>query len=285
MAINLASKYAKKTADKFYTASVVVGKTSRDYEWDGVNTINVYTITTQPTVAYNRAAASNRYGTPTEVEDTIQPMTITQDRSVSLVVDKGNNTQQMLIKNAGKVTALEMREQFIPEFDKYCLKTWGEKAGTNTVHASLSKTTIVEAISDHVTALMNAGASIQDATCFIGATHFAKLVLSPEFLHLEKLGGKALGLGVLGQVRGLNICPVPDSYLGALDKVGGGTVNCNFLTVKKSSVLAPTQIKDMKVHKDAVGYSGAVMEFRWLYDAFVIATKNKGVIVDTDASL
>ena len=37
MAINLATKYSKKVADKFYVDSVVVGHTNRDYDWDGVS--------------------------------------------------------------------------------------------------------------------------------------------------------------------------------------------------------------------------------------------------------
>lgn len=34
--INLADKYSQKIVDKFYTESVILGKTSKDYNWDGV---------------------------------------------------------------------------------------------------------------------------------------------------------------------------------------------------------------------------------------------------------
>lgn len=270
MAINLAEKYSKKVVDKFYTDSVILGKTSQEYDWDGVKSINVYTITSVAPTNYTRSGLA-RYGTTTEVQDTVQTMSITQDKAVSLSVDKGNNKQQMMIKNAGKVMNVEMREQFIPMFDKYCLDVWATNAGTSTVHATLSKSTIVEAIADHVTALINAETDVADAYCYIGASNYAKLVLSPEFLHLEKLGGKALDKGVVGQVRDLKIVQVPDSYLPS---------GVNFITAKKSCVLAPTQIKDMKIHEDPVGLSGALLEVRWLYDAFVLTTKNKGVIVD-----
>lgn len=278
MAINLAEKYSKKVADKFYTESVVLGKTNRDYDWDGVKSIKVYTITTQTPGTYSRTASGNRYGTPSEVQDTIQTMTITQDKGVSLVVDKGNNTQQMLVKNAGKVVAAELREQFVPMFDKYCLEQWADKAGTKKLlGAALTKSNIVEAIGDHVTELMNAGASLTDCYTFIGATEYSLLVNAPEFLNLEKLGTKALDNGVVGQVRGLSIVPVPDAYMPSIT-VGGGAKDVGILTIKKASVLAPTQIKDMKIHQDAPGISGALMEIRWLYDAFVLDAKNKGVI-------
>lgn len=277
MAINLAEKYSPKIVEKFYEDSVILGKTSREYDWDGVKSIKVWTINTVAPTTYGRASAfgvggvASRYGATTEVEDTVQTMTITQDKSVSLSVDKGNNKQQMIIKNAGKVMALELREQFVPMFDKYVLSVINTNAGTTTTHATLTKATIVEAISDHVTALMNASASLDDAYCFIGASNYAKLVNAPEFINLEKLGEKALDKGVVGKVRGLAIVPIPDAYLPE---------GVNFLTWKKSCVLAPTQIKDAKVHMDPPGLSGALLEVRWLYDAFVLTAKNKGVIAD-----
>ena len=278
MAINLAEKYSPKVVDKFYKESVILGKTSKKYDWDGVKSIKVWSITTVAPTNYARSSefgndsggVFSRYGRTHEVEDTVQTMTITQDKSVSLSVDKGNNTQQMLIKNAGIVMNHELREQFVPMFDKYCLAQWAANAGTYTVQASITKSNIVEEISKHVTELMNAYATLDDAYCYIGATDYAKLVLSPEFLHLYGLGNKALDLGVVGKVRDLKIVPIPDSYLPS---------GVNFMTVKSSCVLAPTQIKDMKIHQDPVGLSGALLEVRWLYDAFVLETKNKGVIV------
>lgn len=269
MAINLATKYSKKIAEKFYLDSVIAGKTSRDYDWDGVKSINVHTIVTQDPVDYTRSGTS-RYGTPTDVQDTIQTLTITQDKSVSMVVDKGDNKQQNLIKSAGKVVALEQREKFIPMVDKYALSKWNEGRGAYSVKSgAITKNTIVEEIGKHITLAGNNLVTLGDATCFIGYTNFGALVNSPEFLNLEKLGEKALDKGVVGKVRGLAICPVPDSYLPE---------GVEFLTVKKESVLLPYQIKECKVHEDAPGISGALMEIRYLYDAFVLEAKNAGVI-------
>ena len=280
MAINLATKYSKKVADKFYQESVILGKTSKEYDWDGVKSIVVHTITTQTPGSYTRSGTS-RYGTPSDVQDTVQTMQVTQDKSVSLVVDKGDNVQQNMIKNAGKVVALELREQFVPMADKYALGVFAEGAGTGiALGAALTKQNIADAVSAHVTALMNASASLDDAYCFIGATDYAKLVLSPEFLGLDKLGGKALGEGVVGTVRGLKIIPVPDAYMPtSLTRTDLTGKDAKILTFKKQAVLCPQQIKDMKVHEDAPGISGALMEIRWLFDAFVLDAKNKGVVV------
>lgn len=210
-------------------------------------------------------------------------MTLTQDKAVSLSVDKGNNTEQMLIKNSGKVMNLEMREKFIPMFDKYCLSVWGNPAncGTVTELATPSKSNIVDAVSAHVTALRNHFATTDGCYCFIGETNYAYLLLAPEFINYNNpaFASQHLEKGVMGKLRGLSIVPVPDSYFT--------DTNINFVTVKSDCVLAPTKIKDMKVHTDPVGISGALMEIRWLYDAFVLEARKDGLAVclKNDASV
>ncbi len=288
--INLATKCSPKVVDKFYLDSVVLGKTSKEYDWDGVQSIKVWTINTYDPTDYNRPANDNeisgqhkRYGSTYEVADTVQTMTLSQDKAVSLSVDKGNNTQQMLIKNAGKVMALEMREKFVPMFDKYCLSVWGNPAncGTVTELASPSKSNIVDAVSAHVTALRNKFATVDDAYCFIGESNYALLLLAQEFINYNNpaFAPQHLEKGVMGKLRGLQIVPVPDSYFT--------DTNINFVTAKRSAILAPTKIKDMKVHTDPVGISGALLEIRWLYDAFVLNTKKDGLAVclKNDASV
>ena len=312
MAINLAAKYSPKVVDKFYKESVILGKSSKEYDWDGVNSIKVWTITTQPPTNYlkpannSNAVSLQRYGTTYEVEDTIQTMTLTQDRAVSLSVDKGNNTEQMLIKNAGKVMSLELREQFVPEFDKYALARYSGLMSSAPSWASsvtvandgtsvLNKSAVVGKISDGVTALRNNMVDINDCYCYIGETEFANLLLSQEFINYNNpaFASRNLEKGVMGKVRGIEIIPVPDSYLKASVTVSGVVTEANnpflsadvhFIIVKKSSVLVPTKIKDMKVHQDPPGISGALLEVRWLYDAFVLETKAKGIYVSKVAS-
>ena len=92
----------------------------------------------------------------------------------------------------------------------------------------------------------------------------------------------------MGKLRGLKVVPVPDEYLKKSVVVSGVTTEENnpyltedlhFLIVTSSAVLAPPKIKDMKVHTDPVGISGALLEIRWLFDAFALDTKAKGIYV------
>lgn len=307
--INLATKYSSKVVDKFYLDSVILGKSSKEYDWDGVNSIKVWTIKTYSPTDYTKPANDNaitgqhqRYGYTYEVADEIQTMPLVQDKAVSLSVDKGNNTEQMLIKNAGKVMNLEMREQFIPLFDKYCLAKWSGQYGTSSTAPSwaslvnavndgtsaFTKSNIVDKISAGVTTIRNAKTTVDDAYCYIGESNYAKLLLAQEFINYNNpaFAKEHLSKGVMGKLRGLQIVPVPDEYLKKSVIVSGVTTAVNnpylnedlhFLIVKSSCVLAPTKIKDMKVHTDPVGISGALLEIRWLFDAFVLDTKAQGV--------
>ena len=288
MAINLAEKYSKKLEERYYLDSIVAGKTSSDYDWDGVQSIKVYDIETYEPNDYKRTG-DKRYGETKEVEDTLQIMTITQDKSNSLSVDKGNNTQQMMVKNAGKVANRQIRERYVPMLDKYCLKTWANFKYTDSeedggkvykvldkVDTSLTKSNIVEAIAAGETALVNNMVPLTNCYLYIGATNFAKLTLSPEFLNLEKLGQKAVEKGKVGEVRSFSVVRVPDSYLP--EKV-------NFMIVKKDAVLAPVQVKDAKIHQDPPGLSGHLLEFRSIFDSFVKKNKACGIYVSRTEAL
>ena len=86
-------------------------------------------VDTVPLNDYDRAATANRYGTPTEVGDTVQELTMTQDKSFSAVIDKGNSVDQCINK-AGRFMKIETEEAVIPAYDKYCLSRLCTLGGT-----------------------------------------------------------------------------------------------------------------------------------------------------------
>ncbi|MBR5310663.1 MAG: N4-gp56 family major capsid protein, partial [Oscillospiraceae bacterium] len=132
--INYASKYEKQLAQEFTQKSVVDGAVGNDYEFTGVKNIKVYTAVSQPLNDYKRTG-QNRYGEPTEVQDTVQDMEVKKDRSFALTIDKGNNSEQMDVKAPGKILKIEMDEQVIPEMDKHALTTYIDLAGLTKVAA------------------------------------------------------------------------------------------------------------------------------------------------------
>jgi len=271
MAVNFADKYEKKIAEHFAIKSVVDGRTNRDYDWIGVKSINIYTPVTQALNDYRRSG-SNRYGEPTELQDTLQEMILTKDRSFSVTIDKGNNSEQEEAKAANKMLSLEISEQTIPEVDKYSLGKYVDGAGALTLAAAEPTVdTIVQVMGDAMAAMSNAKVPADNRFIWIGWSWFAKLRLSSQFIGNDSLGANILKNGALGTFMGAEVIPVPDDYLKK------GTAQCYFLLVRKNSVFQPKKLQDFFIKRDPPGINGDLLEGRIIYDAFVLGTQADGV--------
>jgi hypothetical protein len=172
MAITLHEKYAKQIGKVFAEKSLISGRLSNKYDFTGVKTVRVMTPITVPTVAYNRTAGSNRYGTPTEMGDIVQELTLTQDRSFSLTVDKGNFKDQSHLKTAAVVLRLQTEERFVPEMDKYVFEQLGIKAGTSVSSTAPTVSTIVGLVATGTQALDDAEVPQNGRTLFVDAAHY-----------------------------------------------------------------------------------------------------------------
>ncbi len=270
MAINLASKYSSKIAEVFSGDSFIKDKTSTTYDLTGVKTLKVYTPITVPEGDYERSG-ENRYGTPVELQDTVQELMMTQDKSFTLSIDKGNNEDQELTKRAGDILKLQIKEQTTPTADKYALKRFATMAGVvKTLTAKPTKTNIVEHICDGAQALDDAFVPNGDRFIYVTSEVFKMICLSPEFTGVEAIAKDALAKGVCGEIAGLSIVKVPTSYMPK---------DCYFIITHKNSVLFPYKISDAKIHSDPVGISGSLIEGRHYYDAFVLGARSAGVYV------
>ena len=90
MAVNLSTKSADKlTRRSALKHSVIAGSFDDNYSFKGAKTIEIITPVSQPLNDYQRSG-SNRYGTPTELQDVKQELTLTKDKSWSMTIDKGN---------------------------------------------------------------------------------------------------------------------------------------------------------------------------------------------------
>ena len=268
MAINLAEKYSKVIDARFTHESFIQGNVSNDYEWDGVRAINIYTPQSVALNDYNRAASGNRYGTPTEIQDSVQRMELTQDKSFSLTVDAGNNSDQEHVKTGAKMMKMEIAEQVVPYCDAYALGKWVNLAGTRKSEASApTKSTIVEMIFDAATAMDNGLVPQDNRILYLPATYYNMVRLSSEFVGVDALGEKVLTKGVVGLIADMKCVKVPDKYMA----------DAYFLATYKNAVLAPKKINDAKIHIDPPGINGTLLEGRYYFDAFVRAAKAMGV--------
>ncbi|MBQ9709486.1 MAG: hypothetical protein IJV67_02570 [Clostridia bacterium] len=268
MAINLATKYEKQFDQAFKESSYFNGRTSAKYNWDGAKAINVYAPITVDLVDYERNGSS-RYGEATEIENTLQKMELTQDKSFTKTLDRGNYTDSQMAISAGAWMNEQINHGCTPAIEKYAIARWIQRAGTvNTIAAAPTKSTVTEAYADLDAALTNGNVPETGRTLYIPVTAHKWLKLSPEYMNIENLGEKALAKGVIGTFMGAEVVKLPDSYFPE---------DCYGLMVHKESVLNPKKISTYKTHNNPPGIDGWLMEGRLYFDAFVLANKCKGV--------
>ena len=267
MAINLATKYSDEIASAFSRGSFIKGKTATTFDLTGVKTLKVYTPITVDEVDYVREGA-NRYGTPAEMQDIVQELTMTQDKAFTLTIDKGNNLDQNLVKRAADMLRLQLNEKSAPAADRYALRRFAHMAGTIAASDKPTTSNIISLIAAGMQALDDGLVPADGRYLYVSSEIHKLICLSTEFIAVDALGAKSVAKGICGQVLGMEVVRVPERYMPE---------NCWFLITHKDSVLMPYKIADAKVHEDPVGVSGALIEGRHYYDAFVLGAKCAGV--------
>lgn len=271
MGMNLAKKYSNKVDERFYAESVALMGTNKDYDWTGVDTVVIYQVDTVPMNDYTRSGAS-RYGTPSELGNTIQTLQITKDRSFTFTIDKGNRDQTMMVMEAGKSLSRQEREVVIPEFDRYVFGKQAAAAVTNgnyELGSAASNTAYAKFLKGDET-LGNNLIPLQGRVAYCSYGFCNWLMQDPAFI---KYGDKSQEMtikGILGEVDGTKIVKVAKSQLPA---------GVSFMIVHPSSTVAPQQLKEYKTHIDPPGINGNLVEGRHLYDAFVLDAKKNGIYV------
>lgn len=274
-AINLHEAYAKQIAERFTVDSFVKGNTSNDYSFDGVRSINVSTLKTIPVTTYTRGG-KDRFGAITEVEDTIQTLTMTQEPAWTATIDEGNASDQQYIKKAGKVMKMQSEEVTTPMSDKYALNVFAQNAGQIVELASApSKTSIVTTIFDAAAALDDALVPTANRILYVPSDIYNLIRLSNEFMGVDTLAEKVLSKGVMGTIADMKVVKVPKSYMPA---------NVYFLITHKKSVLMPTKLKTSRILDNQRGINGRVLEWYSYYDAFVLGARANGVYAAVKAS-
>lgn len=269
MAINLASKYSDKIAERYTLKSLTdVKGMNKDYDWAGVKTVTVYSIPTTALGDYTRTG-TGRYGTPTEVQDTKQDLTLTKDRAVTLTIDKGNATEQMMVKKAGKIAAMENDEVFTPEFDTYKLGVWGATTNTTGTAVALDKTNVYSKFLACTEWLDEKKVPQQGRIAFVTPAVYNLLKLDTNFVKACDLGQKIMNSGHVGEVDGVQIIKVPTTYMPAKTPM---------IVMHPSCTTAPLKLEDMKIHDNPPGISGSLIEMRYIYDCFVLDSKKDAIV-------
>jgi len=265
MAVNLANKYQKQIDQQYTKKSISKAAFGMNYDFIGVKTASIFTLTSQAWGDYARTGA-NRYGTPSELQDTVQELSIARDRSFSITVDKGNYIQGNLVKTKGRVLKIQMEEQFYPELDTYNFGVLAASAST----AGQVVTTAVTA-SNAYEMLLDGGVALDDnlvpedgRIAFVSPSYYKFIKLDNSFILASELGMNTLIKGQVGEVDGVKIVKVNTGRLPA---------NTAFLLTHPSANVAPMQLEDYNSKENPPGISGLLCEGRVIHDAFTQAQK------------
>lgn len=270
MAINYAGKYSSKIDERFARESLTSSVLNSEFDFVGVKSVTVYSVPTAPMNDYVRSG-DKRYGTPEELENNIQELTMSKDRSFTFTIDRGNFNDTQMANSAGLALQRQLREVVIPEIDMYRLGVMKENAGT-TVTAEIDSA--YDAFLDATTSFIDNNVLLDNCVAFV-SSHFYKLIKEDQsFVRNGDLSQKMLIKGQVGEVDGVALIVVPASYMPE---------GVEFMLVNKEAVTAPVKLTEYKIHDNPPGINGWLVEGRVYYDAFVLNSKEKGIYVHAAA--
>lgn len=273
MAQNFAEKYSSKVDERFTKASITNAAINNDYDFVGVNAVNIYSI---PAVALGdyTMSGTTRYGTPAELDDTVQTLTLTQDKAFTFTLDRRNQDDSAGAKDAGAALRREIDEVIIPTIDKYRLAAMVTGAGNTTTAAAVTKENAYSLFLDAQNLLMDDLVPTANRVAFVSSNFYKNLKLDSSFIQASDMAQDMLVNGSVGMVDGVNIVPVPSSYLPA---------TVELIIAHKSAMVSPVKLSEYKTHIDPPGINGTLVEGRLYYDAFVLENKKNGIVVHKNA--
>ncbi|MGI6010181.1 MAG: hypothetical protein ACOX8H_01610 [Ruminococcus sp.] len=282
MAIELVEKYLPYVDEQFTQESKKQYLTNQDFSFSGAHSVKIYKISTGKMNDYGRSGAAegnwSRYGAVEALNATTERKELSKDRSFTFAIDTLDTDETDGQLEAASALARQMREVIIPEVDTYTLGKICEGAGYQPEAKELTAANIYDEIFTANSALDEADAPETGRV----------LVVTPATLLLMKTSKDAAGryqdiintvltdqeraVGFIGKLDGLNVLKVSAKRLPA---------DFGFMVVHPCATVAPTKLESYKTHQDPPGLSGALVEGRIVYDAFVLENKAKAIYYQT----
>jgi hypothetical protein len=275
MAVNLALKYSSQLDQIWTHASYTDNWINKKYDFDGVDTVKVYTVTSVAPIDYNRASTGDRFGGNAELQDVITTYKITKDKSFKLAIDRGNYEQGMRAKKAGEVMRIQMNEQIIPMIDADRLAT--AAAGATAVSQAVTAGT--DAYQDTLKLnefLDEAKAPLSGRVLFVTPAEYnlVKTAITTNIL-ASGYNDKLVGKGFVGELDGVPVVKVPTSYFPTGVKA---------ILVHRDSLLGVRQITETRIKTDSEFVSGSILLGRFIFGSFILHGKELGVASIVDGS-
>lgn len=211
MAVNYATKYGSLVDERFTEASMTAKAINGDYDWNGVQSVVVYSVNTTPMNDYT-PSGTNRYGTPVELDNTTQTMTVGMDRSFSFTIDRKNSNDTQMAMEAGRALRRQLDEEAIPEVDMYRLARMIFSAGYIDGTA-ITKSNAYEKFLDARAQLRKNKVPLNGVLCYCSTDFYKKIKLDESFVKASDIAQNMLISGQVGRIDNIPVIEVPDEYI------------------------------------------------------------------------
>ena len=301
---NLAAKFSPKVQESFKTLALTNNAINRDYDFIGVNTVEIYHIKTSAMNSYDRGGSVSgrsgigRYGAVSDLGSTKETLILRNDRSFTFSIDKKDNAEMMGVLNPGTALKRQIEYVVVPEIDKYrfgAIVNEVDSEGGYKVSKEISKNNAYECLLDGVTKMLNDGVPMAGAVVYISPYFYKQIRLDPSFIKSSDVAQNMLIKGQVGEIDGLPLVLVPDSYfpsqtngtqekwshLNKIDTLVPTSDRIEFMISNKAAVVGAENLIDYKVHDNPPGINGWLIEGRICYDAFVLKEKKHMIYVHT----
>ena len=275
MAVNLAIKYSSKLDQIFEHDSYTDNWINKKYDFDGVSTVKVYTVTSVAPSDYSRTSTGDRFGGNAELQDVITTYQLTNDKSFKIAIDRGNYEQGMRAKKAGEVMRIQMNEQIIPMIDKDRLAT--AAAGATAVSQAVTMTS--DAYADVLSAneyLDECKAPLEGRVLFVTPAEYnaVKSKITTQIL-ASGYNDKLVRKGFVGELDGVPVVKVPTSYFPAGVKA---------IVLHRDALLGVRQVTETRIITDSEFVSGSILLGRFIFGSFILNGKKNAVASIVDGS-
>lgn len=269
MAVNYAEKYSPVVDERFKLGMLTSALVNYAYDWIGVETVKVYSVPTADMNDYKLTGA-NRYGTPAELDNEVQEMTLTKDRSFTFTIDKKSKDDTMGVMAAAAALRRQIDEVVIPEVDTYRISKLvaGADVANIVKDVAVTKANAYEKFLAVQEILDNKKVPVGGRICMCTPGYYNMLKLDEAFTKKGDMATKIAINGLVGEVDGVYVIKAPASYFPK---------NVNFLITNPIVMPAPIKLTEYKIHDDAPGISGHLVEGRIRYDAFVLNQKKDAI--------
>jgi hypothetical protein len=278
MAQNYAASHLNAVDERVYLESLtmdVFDSKSIRLDFNGKNSVTIYNVDTVAENDYVRSGLS-RFGALVELGTGTQTLTLSQDKSFSFSIDRGNYEDSMMVTESAKAIKRQVREVSVPATDVYNLGIASAYAIANSqgvvAGTAVAYNTVYSLILAQQAALTELKYSKQGRTLWITPTVLNLLKRDPEFKQDCDTSYADNKKGVVGMVDGLTIKEVPASML---------VTNFQFMITCKETLVAVNKFDMVRTIDNDKDVDGWICQGRRYHDCFVLGQKATGIRVYT----